>query len=144
MNKKMFLAASVIVIIAALAVGCTGNGDDEKFSHFLFASSGMESYDGYFIAKTSNPEIIEKARSQINKDPSDPTLLIIGFVKEGDGGHNVGWSWHFDPASWDLAESAIELCDSNPRMVEESVDEWIDVQFCPWGSYVLAELPPGP
>ena len=55
---------------------------------------------------------------------------------------NTGWSWHFtgDVA---LAELSIELCDGRPSMVEADLGYWLRTvgSFCPWGSYVYAELP---
>ena len=142
--KKLCSFVLSLLLMALFLVGCGTDEESTPVAHFLIATSGHPSIDGYFIVRTSNPELIAKARSQIGVTEDDMRLFVDGILLEGDGGHNVGWSWHFDPGKWDLVESTIELCDASPRMVEDAWEEWIGRQFCPWSSYVLAELPPGP
>ena len=68
------------------------------------------------------------------------SLFVNGAIAAGNGGVNTGWSWHFSDAA--LVETAIELCDGRPSMVEANQDYWLNTvkRFCPWPSYVYAEV----
>jgi len=64
--------------------------------------------------------------------------VVIGSLVRGDGGFNRPWSWHLDPATVQAVDTAIELCDGRPGMVEADLDYWIGTvrTFCPWGARV--------
>lgn len=127
------------LIIAAAATSCDDDGVDDTTGEFLFALRGMSDQ---FVAVTSDPVVLEKARAQLQLPVSQRDLFINGPIARGNGGHNVDWSWHFVPDEWDLVEAAIEVCDGRPQLVEDDLDYWIDEvgQYCPWSSYVAAEL----
>lgn len=127
-------------IIAAAGTSCDdGGGVDDTAGEFLFALRGMSDQ---FVAVTSDPVVLERARAQLQLPVSQRDLFINGPIARGDGGHNLDWSWHFVPDEWDLVEAAIEVCDGTPQTVEDDLDYWIDEvgQYCPWFSYVAAEL----
>jgi hypothetical protein len=65
--------------------------------------------------------------------------IVMGELVRGDGGFNSPWSWHLDPATVQVADQAIELCDGRPAMVEDDLDYWIDTvgQYCPWSAEVV-------
>lgn len=69
--------------------------------------------------------------------------VVIGTLVRGDGGFNGPWSWHLDPATVRAVDSAIELCDGRPSMVEADLDYWIGTvrSFCPWGARVVRRGP---
>ena len=110
---------------------------------FLFGlvddSTGAEN----FVAATSVPAVIDRARAELRKDIASRTLHINGLIARADAGDNLDWHWQFKPGEWDLVEVSIEVCDGRPSMVEADLDDWLDRigRFCPWHSRVLAELP---
>ena len=57
----------------------------------------------------------------------------------GDGGFNSPWSWHLDPATIEVPDLAIEVCDGRPSMVEADLPYWLSSvkAFCPWGARVV-------
>lgn len=66
---------------------------------------------------------------------------VHGRILGGDGGHNTGWSWHFVPNEWDLAEISIEVYDGRPSYLEQNLEQWLrDVgRYCPWSSRIVRE-----
>jgi hypothetical protein len=95
-----------------------------------------------FRAVTEDPEMLAAARAELRKPVHERNRFISGAIERGSGGHNLVWRWHFVPDGWQLTEAAIELCDGNAVLVDQAVDYWVDVvgSFCPWGSYVAAEI----
>jgi hypothetical protein len=120
--------------------GSEGEGDGAKMYKFgmHFDTTGTED----FIAKTADPELIDKIRAELQNSPDQRFLHIHGRIDRGNDGYNLGWSWHFIPEEWNLAEMSIEVCDGTPSYVEENLDEWLSMQdsFCPWDSYVKEEV----
>jgi hypothetical protein len=57
----------------------------------------------------------------------------------GQAGHNEPWGWHYDPESIEMAEVTIEVCDGLPSYVEEHLEDFLLVGYCPW-SAELVEL----
>lgn len=66
--------------------------------------------------------------------------VISGELIAGDGGFNQPWNWHMDPATVEVPDVAIELCDGRPSMVEEDMEYWVGTvgRFCPWGALVVS------
>ena len=120
--------------------GSDGGGDGEKMYRFgmHFDRTGAED----FLAKTADPELIDKITAELQNPPDQRFLHIHGRIDRGNGGYNLDWSWHFIPGEWDLAEMSIEVCDGTPSYVEENLDDWLAMQdaFCPWDSYVKEEV----
>ncbi len=146
MKNRSATMTIVLLTLLGLAASCSGPAvptSEQSPKHFLMAMRGIPSTEGDFVVATSDLAVIEKARAQLRLPESQRNLFLDGIVAGDNGGHNVGWSWHIAPDSWNLREETIELCDANPKMVEENIDTWVGSQFCPWGSYVLRELPPG-
>jgi hypothetical protein len=112
---------------------------------FQFKMHGDVSGVQDFRAATSDPDVLATVREQLQLSEDERHLFIIGPIARGDGGDNPPWHWHFVPGQWTLTEFAIELCDGNAVLVDQDVDYWVDTvgQFCPWNSYVAAEVPPG-
>lgn len=71
--------------------------------------------------------------------------VLNGALEPGDGGFNAPWSWHMTPASVEVPDMAIEVCDGRPSMVEADLDYWLDTvdRFCPWGAVVTARSTAG-
>ncbi|MDH3292190.1 MAG: hypothetical protein OEO20_11140 [Gemmatimonadota bacterium] len=66
--------------------------------------------------------------------------IVIGTLAHGDGGFNQPWSWHLVPATVEVVDFSIELCDGRPSMVEADLEYWVDTvkQFCPWEGKLTA------
>lgn len=136
MNVVSILAATLAVVLLA---SCGGGSDDQDRVTFAFRLHGQPPSEE-FRARTSSPEVIALARSQLRLPESERRLFANGRIASGNGGHNLAWSWHF--RDFELAEFAIELCDGTPSMVEADLDYWLNTvkSFCPWSSYVYAEV----
>lgn len=106
-----------------------------------FDSTGAED----FIAVTADENLIQKAREQLLLDPSQRILHIHGPIARGNGGHNLGWKWHFVPSEWALVEESVEVCDGIPSAADawiENLPDTVDaILFCPFASYVKEEVP---
>lgn len=127
----------VILSLALLLFACSGNSPGDKYVRFEFKTTGNE----HFFARTSDPDVIDKARQQLSKPVEERNLFINGVIERGTAFNN-GWSWHFVPDKWDLVETSIEVCDGRPSYVEKNISYWVDDvgRFCPFGSYVVREV----
>lgn len=122
--------------------GCSDSTSaDPETRYYEFAhESGASEYT--MIASTSDPAVIEQVEKQLQKPFDERKMFINGDIARGSGA-NAQLGWHFIPGEWELAESAVEVCDGRPDMVDENLDYWVDQVgfFCPWSSRVLREVP---
>ena len=130
----------VATLLCLLTCSCGGGSDTQAPATVTFRMRmhGRATTEEFRIS-TSSTAFVAKARSQLALPESQRTLFASGAIATGSGGVNTGWSWHFtDPT---LVESAIELCDATPSMVEANLDYWLNTvkSLCPWASYVYAE-----
>lgn len=125
-------------------MGCNPASNSEQEPRYFEFTSSDENIDYSFVAKTTDPEVIEKAESQLQLPLDQRGLHINGDIERGNNGYNNNWSWHFTPGSWNLVEVSVEVCDGRPQMVEDDLDYWVDEvgYFCPWSSIVLREVQP--
>ena len=126
-----------LLIIAALLIspiGCNSDNDsdddDNEARLFRFGMHSDASGAEDFIAKTSDPELINKILAELQNPVQERFLHIHGRIERGNDGYNLDWSWHFTPGEWDLVEFSIEVCDGTPSYVEEHLDEWLAMQVC--------------
>jgi hypothetical protein len=126
-------------MIVSLVLCCDGDGGPVQPRTFLFAMRGSSEE---FVAITSDPGVLSKADDQLARFGALRDFFIIGPIARGNGGHNLDWSWHFVPDTWDLKIRTDEECDGTPGDVESEVDRWVDDvgQFCPSNSFVSQEL----
>lgn len=100
-----------------------------------------------FIAKISDPALIEEARKQI----ANPSLEKILFAKiaKGHSGTNRNWSKKEKPFwSWSISEVtnindlASTSCNGLPQAVEDRVDTWVKNpgRICFWSYRIRREL----
>ena len=61
--------------------------------------------------------------------------LPIGTVVRDDAGVNAPWTWHLDPATFEWADLAVEVCDGLPSYVEDGTVT--SDQYCPWSAKVI-------
>ena len=135
---------AIVIFLAVFLMFCGGHDRPSMPAEraFLFAMRGIPDAEGQFVAVTTDPRTLALLEAQLALPEAQRNLHINGPIASGNGGHNLGWSWHFVPGGWELVEISIELCDGRPQMVEDDVERWIDDvgAFCPWGSYVRSEL----
>ena len=126
-------------LATACLVSCGGASDHPGPVTFAFRLHGLAASEE-FRATISSREDIARARSQLSLAVSERRLFAIGGILPGNGGHNLHWSWHFSGVG--LAETAVELCDGRPSIVEANLNYWLNTvgSFCPWASYVYAEV----
>lgn len=62
-----------------------------------------------------------------------------GRIVRGSPDVNVGWSWHLDPTDFAWADMATEVCDGNPKSVEDG--SLTSDRYCPWSATVIAVDP---
>lgn len=139
-----FARSLASIAAAAAAASCGGDPgigppDDRPTVVFVFRLHGQPATEELRVA-SSSPDFIAQARAQLQLPQAQRRLFAIGPIAAGRGGHNVGWSWHFTDVS--LAEAAVEVCDGTPSMVQADLSYWLNTvkSFCPWGSYVFAEV----
>lgn len=103
-------------------------------------AAGDDSED--FVVATRDPDLIAAARAQLNLPEDQRSMFVHGALARGDGGINAPWSWHVHGNAWQLVEVSIELCDGRASDIEADLEYWIDTvgSFCPWSSYVKAEV----
>lgn len=139
MNRARLLFLAVLSTVVAACSGEAPSPPQQGAVIFVFRLRDLPNTEEFRVSSAS-AEFIAQARAQLGLPPAQRMLFAAGPIAAGDGGHNVGWSWHFSSVS--LAEVAIELCDGTPSMVEADLDYWINTvkTFCPWSSYVYAEI----
>ncbi|MBN2732012.1 MAG: hypothetical protein JXR26_06260 [Balneolaceae bacterium] len=135
----------IAIICSVFAFGCnTTSTDNSGPRYYEFTSSNSHSGSYNFVAKTSDPAVIDKVEAQLELPQDQRDMHINGEIQRGNAGYNNDWSWHFTEGQWDLAEVSTEVCDGTPQMVENNLDYWVeDVgRFCPFSSIVLREVNP--
>ncbi len=123
------------------ACSSTSGDDDDQTKYYEFTHADQE-VDYSIVAKTSDPDVIQKVEEELARPFNERNLHINGDIESGNGDHNNNWSWHFVPDEWDLVEISAEVCDGRPQFVEDELDYWLeDVgYFCPWSSRVAGEV----
>ena len=88
-----------------------------------------------FRVRTSNPATATALEARAR---TGVLSVVTGRLIRGDGGFNRPWSWHLDPLSIGVPDTAIELCDGRPSMVQGDLDYWVDTvqSYCPWAARV--------
>ena len=124
----------LLVVVASLAAfGCGGGEPDNPFTEFVIAVENET-----FVVRVSDPDTIRLGFANLRGDAS---VFPIGPLLRGDGGFNAPWAWHIDPAAVRFTEVAIEVCDGRPSYVQEHVDDYLSIGYCPWGGRVVAVRP---
>jgi len=138
-SRASRLIAAVMVAVGLSSCGGSDAPAEPGTATFAFRLRRFPGTEEFRISTTS-PSFIADVREQLKLPASQRLKFVAGSIEAGNGGHNLGWSWHFSNAS--LVESAIEVCDGTPSMVEAHLDYWLDTvkSFCPWSSYAYAEI----
>lgn len=98
------------------------------------------------IACTSDPDVIALVESQLALPENERNMFIIGPIDYGTRNNNPMYDWHFVPDIWFLTAFAVEVCDGSPQFVQNNIQYFVETvgSYCPWSSYVLREVSPGP
>ena len=134
---------NLITVILLIAYGCTGSSTDSGSQNPVATFELIHTVQNEtFVAQTSDPDVIAKARSELSKPMGERQLHINGSIAAGAGGVNDPWSWHFNIGEWDLVEVSAEVCDAWPSYIENNLEDWMQSvgAFCPWSGRVSKEL----
>ena len=89
-----------------------------------------------FRIRVNDAETVRLARENLqgrnNRHPNGP-------IREGAGGFNLPWTWHFDPDAVRMVEVSVEVCDGAPSYVETHKNDYLRSGYCPWGARIVAE-----
>ncbi|MBI5069434.1 MAG: hypothetical protein HZB56_14460 [Deltaproteobacteria bacterium] len=137
---RLRLPSCLLLLLAA----CGGDGGRLPSGTpvtFHFKMRGAASSED-FHAEARSEAAVSMARAQLQLPVEQRRLFATGTLEAGNGG-NLGWSWHLTDLA--LVESAVELCDGKPSLVEADLAYWLGTvrSFCPWSSYVHAEVRQG-
>jgi len=125
------------VVLACVLAAAAGACDDAVGpSEALFAVSVSGET---FRVRATDPLAIAALQARLS---AGETGVVNGRLVAGDGGFNQPWNWHLDPATVEVPDLTVELCDGRPSMVEADLGYWIGTvgQFCPWGALVVSRL----
>jgi hypothetical protein len=142
MVRQMILRTLALV---GIALCCLSSAAPAQYYHYFEIACRYFGEEEHFVVAASDSVLLDQVWQQLSLPEVDRLLFIAGPIDYGNGGFNIGWSWHHLPDQWVLAECAVEACDGIPSFVEEDLlwYVWKIGYVCPWNSYVLAEIFPG-
>jgi hypothetical protein len=125
MVTRVLSVASLVVIV--LFAGCSNPTEPADAADFVVSVSGER-----FVLRLTDAATIQLAEdNRLGRNQKFP----LGPLRQGNGGFNAPWNWHFDPAETRFVDLAIELCDGRPSYVEEHLGDY--PTYCPWGAKVV-------
>lgn len=124
-------------ILVALAMSAAGCGKDDPVSpgeHPIFEIEQAGERFHIAVADEAVAATLEALRLS-----GQAAGVINGELLAGDGGFNQPWSWHMDPATIEVVDMSMELCDGRPSFVEDELEYWLQTvkRYCPWGPKVV-------
>ncbi len=95
-----------------------------------------------FIFVLKDKQKIARAREILK---TKTKFQVIGRITKAPADYNKNYLFHLDPNTIIFAENSPEVCDGNPRYMEEHLDEVggsanPDAIWCPWSSFLKKEL----
>lgn len=129
------------ILLALLATACGGATGAPQPSNNNTPGSVVVTFkaaDGStWKARLTDPADIANARDLLagKEVPRIPN----GKIVRGSPDVNTGWSWHLDPNDFEWADVATEVCDGNPKSVEDK--SLTSDRYCPWSATVVAVEP---
>jgi hypothetical protein len=132
--RSLLLIALTLVLTAAL----TPRAEAQTTPVYFQASIAAKR----FVLKISDRRTIQQARKILAQKRS---ALFVGRIVPTAASYNRGWSYHVEPRSIRFAQLSIELCDANPKYIEQNLSKvggeilpggiW-----CPWGAVLKREV----
>ncbi|MFI6512340.1 calmodulin-binding protein [Streptosporangium sp. NPDC050855] len=97
------------------------------------------------VLQLTDPTEIQHARDLISGATTERPH-VLGRIVKRPAPYNPGWSYHYDPATIDFFDVAIEVCDATMPYVEDHLDEaggafLPGLLWCPWTSRLVREVP---
>jgi hypothetical protein len=126
MKRALILSFTLI-----LTLSCSGESPTEPQGQFFTVEVAGER----FRMLVTDPETIRLARENYE---GRNQRFPIGNIQRGSGGFNEPWSWSYIPDSIRMVEVAIEVCDGRPSYVNDHLDDYLRVGYCPWGARVVS------
>ena len=128
---------AVVSLAAVVAAACSSDEDTLFAPPMEDARFVVQVVNETFTIKVTNPSAYADLEA---RRKSGQIGVISGRIVRGDGGFNTGYSWHLDPATVEVVDLAIEVCDGRPSDLEEDLDYWADTvkNYCPWGAKVVS------
>ena len=108
-----------------------------RFQVGAYFTIAFEGRDDTFVVYTRREKAIDDLREDLTR-PQEERRIVSGIVR-GEVPYNAAWSYSMGPGSIILADMWIEVCDANPRYVENHRRQWMGERWCPWSSYVASE-----
>jgi len=91
----------------------------------------------YWIAITDPIGIDQAINTWQGRSPAN---IPAGNLVCQQAAWNCGWSWHEDPATVRVAETAVEICDGGPPASQaacQSFSQNSAGRFCPWSARLV-------
>ena len=132
MTRITRVAAALVLALAACSEDVSGPEYEAVYE--------VEVNGERFRVALQTPAQIAKADSLL---ASGVEQNLHGTLKRGNGGFNMTYSWHLEPATVAWPDLSMEVCDGRPNSeVEAEVDYYIDTiqYYCPWGAKIVAKI----
>lgn len=132
-------------VAVVLGLGCLGCdvGSDPGPGQAVFevraCRGSIEEPRGESFRVAIDDAATTRQASALVGQPGGP--IVHGRLVVGNGGFNVPWSWHLDPATVRFVDAAIEVCDACPSLVEANLPAFERLgTYCPWSTEVVRRL----
>ena len=109
--------------------------EEEEGAYFVF---DCPPHPETFVFKVTDPAQIKRARDILAGRAAG---ILNGVIIRQPVYYNAPWSFHLDPRSVTFTDFAVELCDSNIRLIEENLESAYPT-WCPWATHLLREIDP--
>lgn len=139
----VLVAAAVLVVTGASAAQAAGHpaqtsratGETAYFN--LHDNTGSD-----FVIELTDPDKIGEAREIIS---TGQHKIVVGTIVKEKADYNPQWNFHYDPATVNFVDGAIEVCDATIPFVEENLDEagasfLPGLTWCPWMGVLTNEV----
>ncbi|POM24896.1 hypothetical protein BTM25_35340 [Actinomadura rubteroloni] len=143
--RHVITKLGALAAVAALAVTGTPAAQAaqhraEDAAYFEFTDITRETG----VVKLTDPGQIAHARALLAGETSDQPHIYGRLVKRS-APYNPRWSFHYDPATVQFFNAAIEVCDATMPYVEDHLDEAGGAflpggLWCPWTSRLVKEV----
>lgn len=139
LSKLLKSAALSILMLAALHAHAAPVQAENRAKALFEVKMGQSR----FVIKIQGRQAVRDARRIIRtKRP----VFMMGQVVAAPASYNRKWRFHVEPSSIQFIELAMEVCDANPRFIQENLSRIGDGIlpngiWCPWASKLSKELP---
>jgi hypothetical protein len=123
---------SLFLISSFLILGCDSDDPTPQPSEGQYFT--VQVVNEQFVMFVKDPTTIQHAMDNLaGRNQMHPT----GSILSGNGGFNGNWGWHFVPETVRMTDFSIEVCDGLPSYVNDHVNDFIGVGYCPWSGKIV-------